>query len=578
MFVQALCSEFDFSITLAQLLVSRNLTSAQRVREYLEPNPEQCHDPFLMHDMDKAVDRIHRALKQGENVVLYGDYDVDGTAGAVMAYRFLQRLGMRVQYFIPKRLKDGYGLTETTLRELKSRNTQLIITIDNGARAVEEARIAKNLGIDLLVTDHHPPGDVLSDTVSMVNPLKTECQYPFSGLSGTGVIFKLLTALDTRLEQTGFWSGTGHVRADLRQELDLVALATIADRMPLVDENRYLVKHGLELMNPCSKPGIQALLKACGVRGQVTPSVISYKLAPKINAVGRLDDPLLAVKLLLSHSLAEARPYAERLVKLNERRQKIEGKVLEDALAQASSQQHRTALILVDRNWHPGVMGNIAAKVSRRFGKTTLALTFKNSYSSQHGKNPELAVGSARSVGDLDLCRLLQDCGDMLVRFGGHPAAVGMSLCPENLELFCTRFHQLIEGHSMSEKDQHPESTGKLHIDAWLTPEQLQPELGRELMRMSPFGMENPPPVLGIRNSRPHTPVIFGKKHLKFRLGPKNRSAEIVAWDRSNWFQWMGQKADLAISPQIYGRNAHEMRIQYSALDIKPHFRKKSAC
>ncbi len=564
-----LSSEFEISQILARLLVSRNLTSKKLVLNFLEPHSKICHDPFLMRNMDLAVKRLNNALCLGEKVVIYGDYDVDGTAGTVMLYRFLQRLGMRISYFIPKRLKDGYGLTEQTLIELQKRDPRLIITVDNGARAVEEAAFLKRMGIDLLITDHHTPGEQLPDAFAMINPMRPDCLYPFKGLSGTGVAYKLLEALDFQLSLDGFWERTGKVRADLHEELDLVAFATISDSMQMTDENRFLVQKGLEHLNPCRRPGFQALLRVCGVRGRVTPTEISFKLAPKINAAGRVDDPNLGVKLLLSQSLTEARPYADKMFSLNQQRQKIEARVFSDAFAQARQQINQKALILVDQQWHPGVMGNIASRISRHFGKTTLALTF-NAGTSTGPFQESIAVGSARSVGDLDLCSLLQECRQMLNRFGGHPAAVGLSLSEKNLDRFCQRFQQLLSHQSQQASPQEKFSAVGLVIDAWLNQDEFKPQLGKELLRLSPFGRGNPEPVLGVRNVMPHTAEVFGKKHLKFQFGPKHNSTEVIAWNGEKWFEWMGNKADLAISPTVYGRNIREQKIQYQAVGIKP--------
>ncbi|MEE3121187.1 MAG: single-stranded-DNA-specific exonuclease RecJ [SAR324 cluster bacterium] len=567
---RSLSNEYKISSILARLLIVRNLTSKQLIWNFLEPHFKHCHDPFMMRDMDHAVQRLITALRLGEKVVIYGDYDVDGTVGTVLLYRFLQRLGVRVSYFIPKRLKDGYGLTEQTLMELKTRQARLIITVDNGARAVEEAAFLKRMGIDLLITDHHPPGEQMPEALAMVNPMRPDCPYPFKGLSGAGVAFKLLEALDHQLNVDGFWERTGKVRANLQQELDLVAFATISDSMPMTDENRYFIQKGLELMNPCRRPGFQALLRVCGVRGRVTSTEISFKLAPKINAAGRVDDPNLAVRLLLSQSLAEARPFADKMFALNQQRQKIEESVLNDALVQARQQMHQKALILIDQQWHPGVMGNIASRISRDFGKTTLALTF-NSDSSSGSIHESIAVGSARSVGDLDLCNLLQECQQMLNRFGGHPAAVGLSLSEKNLDRFCQRFQQLLNHQSSRITPQKSSPPGGLVIDAWLNQDEFKPQLGQELLKLSPFGRGNPEPVLGVRNVLPHSAEVFGKKHLKFQFGSKDNTTEVVAWNGGNWFEWMGSQADLAISPTVYGRNVREQRIQYQAVGMKPH-------
>ena len=254
---------------------------------------------------------------------------------------------------------------------------------------------------------------------------------------------------------------------------------------------------------------------------------------------------------------------------LNQQRQKIEASVFSDAFAQARQQINQKALILVDQQWHPGVMGNIASRISRHFGKTTLALTF-NAGTSRGPFQESIAVGSARSVGDLDLCSLLQECRQMLNRFGGHPAAVGLSLSEKNLDRFCQRFQQLLSHQSQQASPQEKSSAVGLVIDAWLNQDEFKPQLGKELLRLSPFGRGNPEPVLGVRNVMPHTAEVFGKKHLKFQFGPKHNSTEVIAWNGEKWFEWMGNKSDLAISPSVYGRNIREQKIQYQAVGIKP--------
>ena len=556
--VEQLSKELGITKVLARLLIMRHLHDTHDADAFLHPSSEQCLDPFLMADMDLAVERIWQALRQGESLVVYGDYDVDGTAGAVILYRYFKRIGLRVHYFIPERLKDGYGLTEATLHELKSRKTDVILTVDNGSSAVEEAQLIRHLGMELLITDHHLLGEEVPDATALVNPQQSRCPYPFKGLSGTGVAYKLLQAVDQTLTQRGYWEQTGYIRPDLHRDLDLVCLATIADRVPLTGENRFFVHAGLEILNDSPRPGLLALMKASQLRGRITPTTISFKLAPKINAVGRLSDPRIGARLLLSHSLSEARPFAEKLLQLNHERQSIEREIFHSAMRQALEQQHRNAIILFDETWHPGVMGNIATKIARQFQKTTLALTRSQG---------ELLGGSARSMDGVDVRSVLAHCSEVLERFGGHQAAAGLSLMSRNMDVFCERFQQLIgeeqEGHPL------PDSNQQIQIEAWLERQDLGPQLAKELLQMAPFGTQNPEPVLGIRNTRPHSVSLFGNNHLKFHLNSPEQEFEVVAWDCSDWYPQLRGHFDLAVTPQIVSR-FNQTTLQFRALDLRP--------
>jgi single-stranded-DNA-specific exonuclease len=556
--IELLCKEFGISKVLARLLVQRNLHQLQDADAFLHPSPEQSIDPFSMADMHKAVERLWQALRRGEAVVVYGDYDVDGTAGAVILYRYFKRIGIRAHYFIPERLKDGYGLTEATLLELKRRKTDLIVTVDNGSTANNESRLIRELGMELLITDHHLLGDEVPEATAILNPQQQRCPYPFKGLCGTGVAFKLLQALDLTLEERGFWDQTGYIRPDLSRDLDLVCLATVSDRVPLTGENRFLVREGLKILNDHPRPGLQALMRACQLRGQVTPATISFKLAPKINAVGRLSDPRIGARLLLSHSLSEARPYADKLLQLNAERQHIEREIFHSALLQASEQQHLSAIILYDESWHPGVMGNIATKIARQFHKTTLALTRCNG---------DLLAGSARAINGVDVRMALQHCSEMLERFGGHQAAAGLSLMSHNMEMFRERFQALME---MEIDGPLPEDDpDKLYIEAWLDRTDLTPQVTEELLKMAPFGTQNPEPVIGIRDARANAASVFGNNHLKFNLHTPQRNYEVVAWDHSDWYPHLQGRFDMAVSPQIVQR-FNQTTLQFRALDLRP--------
>jgi single-stranded-DNA-specific exonuclease len=554
--VNRIREELRLSKVVAELLTIRQLEKLEEIEAFLYPRFEHCSDPFLMADMEIAVERILKALSQGESLVVYGDYDVDGTAGAVILYRYLKRIGLRAHYFIPERLKDGYGLTKKTLVDLKSRKTDLILTVDNGATAVDEALIIRDLGMELLITDHHLLGDVIPNATAMVNPHQPNCKYPFKGLCGTGVAYKLLQALDQNLTERDYWQRTSYIRPDLMRDLDLVCLATIADRVPMIGENRFFVQAGLEVLNEHPRPGLQALMRASHQRGRITPTTISFKIAPKINAVGRLSDPRIGARLLLSHSLNEAKPYAEKLIQLNSERQTIEREIFHSALRQASEQAHLNAIIVFDENWHPGVMGNIATKISRQFQKTTLALTRNQG---------ELLGGSARSLDGFDVRSVLENCSDVLERFGGHQAAAGLSLMAKNMEAFREQFQYLMSGKESGKKI----GENFLEIETWINEEDLSPQLASDLLSLAPFGTNNPEPVIGIRKAKPHSISLFGSNHLKFKLINDDQEYEVVAWDNSDWYPHLRGHFDIVVSPQIISRFNRDA-LQFRVLDLRP--------
>lgn len=553
--VQYLSREMNISSVFAKILVNRNLCEIDQVKNYLNPSSAQCHDPLLMLDMQKAVNRIHLALKRRERVVIYGDYDVDGTAATVLLYRYFKRVGLRIYYFIPDRLKNGYGITETTLTELKQKKTNLIITVDNGITAVEESKLLKRMGMDLIITDHHLVGSEIPEAVAILNPQQAKCRYPFKGLCGTGVAYKLLVAYDRFLTKNRYWEHSGYIRPDLHRDLDLVAFATVADRVPLTGENRYYVKAGLEVLNTHPRPGLQVLIKESNIRGTITPNVISFKLAPKINAVGRISNPCTGVSLLLAHSHMEAKQFVGKLIEVNTERQRIERGVLEDAMAQACLQKDQTVIILSNESWHSGVIGSVAAKVAVRFGKPTIILTLLADGS---------VSGSIRSMNGFDVCHALKQCESLLLKFGGHKAAAGVCLEADKFEAFARKFRHIYEELSCEGDcvDQN-----ELKIEAWTNPQELQDGLAEEILKMSPFGTQNPEPVIGVKKTQLKDPTVFGNQHLKFNV--KSTEMEVFAWDHSDWSQKLGGMFDIAVVPQVNSM-VRKKSIQFKALDMKP--------
>lgn len=551
-----LCKVLQISPTFAQILHQRNLHQIPDIERFLTPSDTQCHDPFLMLDMNKAVERLYLALLRREKIMVFGDYDSDGTAGTVILYRYFKRIGLHSQYFIPERLRDGYGMSEATLRALKQKNVELIITVDNGMTAIEESKLLRTLGIDLIITDHHQLLTEIPLAAAILNPQQPACPYPFKGLCGTGVAYKLLLAFDQFLTQQGYWEISGHIQPDLQKDLDLVAFATIADRVPLVDENRFFVKAGLRLLNTAPRLGMNALIKESKIRGPITANAISFKLAPKVNAVGRLGNSGLGVQLLLSHSHTEAKSLASRLVKINTERQKIERKIHKAALALAQSQKNQEIIILIDDHWHSGVIGSVAAKIAHRFQKPTVMLTL------YHDK---LAMGSIRSAGGFDACSALQHCEALLDKFGGHKAAAGLSLDALNVEEFCEKFRSSFQNHP----SESPVGENDLVIDAWIDPVKIQQGLVEELLSMSPFGTQNPEPVLGMKHTELKNIRVIGNQHLKFGVNNSPLDMEVFAWDHFDWYNKLEGICDIAMTLQMQNISKNAP-VQFKAIDMKP--------
>lgn len=554
--INRLRSEVGVSLPFAEILVARNLIDPLQVETFLHPKSEHCHDPFLLKDIRKAVDRIYQALVHRERIVIYGDYDVDGTFATVLLYKYLKRIGARAHYFIPDRLKDGYGLTCSNVRMLKRQKTDLIITVDNGSTAVEEAQLVRQLGMDLIITDHHQLSLVLPNTHALINPQQANCQYPFKGLCGTGVAYKLVQALDLYFNEKDYWNLTGCFRPNIKKYMDLVAFATIADRMPLVDENRFLVVKGIQQFNADPKPGLLALMRECKIRGDINPNIISHKLAPKINAAGRLSDPRTGIRLLLANSQYEARIHAKELMEVNSERQMIEYDMLQSAFLQADEQSGQKVIILVNKNWHPGVIGSVAAKVANRFKKPTLALTLFH----------DQFVGSVRSVDNLDVCSALQNCAELLDKFGGHKAAAGLSLLTKNLNSFSQKFQDLFEAMDMMT---NAVPSDQLLIDTWITTQDLDAHFQDEMNWLSPFGNQNPEPIIGVKNAQLKRPSVFGNNHLRFQVGGENSNFEVFAWDHSEWYSKLKGSFDLAVSPQFTCPNGESTALQFKVMDIR---------
>lgn len=463
---------------LAQLMINRGITDPEAARLYLEGDLTMLADPFLMADMARAVERIEQALTTGEPIVIYGDYDVDGqtaTALLVSVFRELSNAPEKVSFYIPNRMDEGYGLNSDALRFLSTK-TKLVITVDCGIASLKEAELARELGIDLIITDHHQPGDELPRAYAVINPKRSDCLYPEKNLSGVGIAFRVAQAV-----------GSGRGR-DFHEYLDLVALGTVADIVPLLGENRIIVKQGLKEMSTAPRCGVAALLEVSGVSGQVRASDLGFRLGPRLNAAGRMSDPDIAVRLLLTEDPDLARELAVKLDGENAHRQDVERRIVKEAteLILASGMEQNAGIVVAGAGWHPGVIGIVASRLVEEFYRPTIVVSLADG----------VGTGSARSIAGFSMYEGLKECSHLLERFGGHTMAAGLTVTAENLPAFADKFAQVC-----AERLTPDMLLPKLAIDAEVSLCDITEELVRELALLEPTGMGNPAPMLKVEGS-----------------------------------------------------------------------------
>ncbi|MBA2295077.1 MAG: single-stranded-DNA-specific exonuclease RecJ [Actinobacteria bacterium] len=496
--VEALAEALGVSETTATVLVRRGLDDPNAARAFLEHAPPR-HDPFLLGDMEQAVERIRAAVAAGERICVHGDYDVDGISATAVAVLVLRELGARVEWRLPSRFDEGYGLAAETIEQLAADGVHLVLTVDCGITAVEEVARAKELGLDVIVTDHHRPGAALpACPVVATRP----SSYPCADLCGTGVVHTLGRAL------------LGDDDPALGRMLDLVALATIADVVPLVDENRALAAAGLRSLARTRRPGLQALMQSAKVDPAVVDSTaVGFRLAPRINAAGRLGRPDVALQLLLTDDRGEADRLAAELEDLNRERQGVEEKIVREATARVDAmspeERRRRGYVLWDEAWHEGVIGIVASRLVERFHRPVVLVA----------RSGDGWKGSGRSVSDFDLHGGLAACAEHLQRFGGHRAAAGLSIATEQLEAFADAFAAHADA-TLAELDLRPTTT----IDAVVAAGDLTLELAQELDGLAPFGLGNPEPTLLVASVEATGAATVGEgKHLRFRIKQQDR-------------------------------------------------------
>lgn len=497
--ISELRSELGVPESIARLLVLRGIKTFEDARDFFRPSLTRLYDPFLMKGMHKGADRLAHAIRTGEKVLVYGDYDVDGTTATAIVYTFLKNFGVDVVYYIPHRFKEGYGIGRDGIDYAEEYESSLIVSVDCGITAVEETEYAKGKGIDLIICDHHNAGEVIPDAVAVLDPKQPDCPYPFKGLSGAGVGFKLVQATLVKL---GLPAEVAH------QFLDLVAISIASDIVPIIDENRILMREGLLRINSEPRMGIKALLDLISLREpEISTSHIVFSLGPRINAAGRMGDAATAVALLIAETEQEAKAYASRLEKINLTRRDTDSRTMEEALRQLGEDPEKSdhaCLVLHDPEWHLGVIGIVASRLVDLYCRPTIMLSTVDG----------MVKGSARSISGFNIYNALKECDDLLEQFGGHKYAAGLTIAEEQLPEFIRRFRD-ITSNMLSKHDMHPE----LHIDTELPFSEITPRFWKLLKQFEPFGPNNLKPVFVSRNVKiSGRPTIVGQGHLKMRI------------------------------------------------------------
>ncbi len=506
---QALIHEFQIPWLAASFLASCHHGNLEKARLFLNTSLHNLHEPYLMKDMEEATLRLTEAIVKDENILIVGDYDVDGITASSCLLIFLATCHCsNFEVFIPNRFKHGYGLTSASVEEILSKQPQLVVTVDHGITAVDEIATLKRHGIETIVTDHHLPNSQNSmPDCLVVNPNRKDCTYPFKGVTGCGVAFKLLVALRRHLRQQGFWS-CQKPEPNLKNYLDLVALGTLADMAPLVDENRVLVHHGLKQMNQTTRCGLQALLQKMNVQ-KVDTQAIAFKICPMLNAAGRMEDATLAVNVLTEENTERAKELVASLYRLNEKRKRKASQMLKIANLEAQRQQKESAFVMSSPQFHEGIIGITAAQIVEKYQKPTVVFA-------QAG---QFLKGSGRSGGIVHLRSAFDACSEYLERFGGHRNAAGCSLHQQNFASFKSAFYETC--HQMSDSQmQEP-----LKIFATLKLSQLSASLIESFNLLEPFGVANPEPIFAIE--KPSMPLKSFGKHLCW----KYRDITIIGWN-----------------------------------------------
>lgn len=508
--VKKYCDMYNMPSILSKLLIARDI-KIDDVDKYIDVKLQNLYDPFLMKDMDILVDRVLRAKENNEKVMIYGDYDVDGVTSITVLYSFFKELGIDVNYYLPDRMEEGYGLNKEALKNIKDSGYSLVVTVDCGISAIEELEYAKEINLEVCVTDHHECSEILPDAYAVVNPKREDSNYPFEMLAGVGVAFKVITAIATKL---------GLDKEAYLKYIDIVAVGTIADIVPLLDENRIITKIGIEKIKETKNEGLKALIRVAGIKN-IDSTSISFAIAPRINASGRMADASVAVKLLLSESPIEANELACLLDSQNKERQQVEKKILEEVISKIESERlnERKSLVVSGQGWHQGVIGIVASKVAEKYTKPVILITYED----------KLAKGSGRTPHGISLYDALEKCKDVLVQFGGHELAAGVTLKKDMINEFRDRFEKAI-------LDMHQDDLeAVIDIDMEIDKKDILDGITNLNDKLLPFGQKNLEPVYLYRNLKINAlSTLKDDKHIKFNLKDGNFAIDAIGFSLGN--------------------------------------------
>ena len=541
--------KFGVSKLLAKILVNKGLVEDEKINVFLNPTRKDFHDPYLMPDMKIAVDRIIEAIENKEKIIIYGDYDVDGITSITVLKKFLQDRGIEVDCYIPNRLEEGYGLNKKAIDQIMEKGYNLMITVDCGISGIEEIDYANSLGLQIIVTDHHEPGEVLPNALAVVDAKRKDNQYPFNQLAGVGVVFKLIQALGIKF---------GLDEKEYLKYLDLVCVGTISDIVPLIDENRVIAKLGLKLVEVTQNIGLKTLLKDVGYK-KVDSTTISFGIAPRINACGRMGHEQEALQLFLTPNIVEAQKISEKLNEYNRERQETEKKIFEQALKIVEKEEkNKSCIILGNDEWHHGVIGIVASKVTEMYFKPSILICFEGN----EGK------GSGRSIPGFDLHEALSNCDEYIDKFGGHSMAVGISVKKNDFENFKQEFEKFTETTDIAS------ILPIVNIDEEITLKDVNITSVNDLKYLEPFGEGNKMPIFMYKNLKIDSIRALSEgKHLKLTLKDDNAIIDAIGFNlgRLSSEYRIGDKIDVAGSLEVNTFNSRE-NVQINLKDIRKSY------
>jgi len=552
---KALAKETGISPVLCKLLLERGISSAAEAKRFFRPQLNELHDPFLMKDMDIAVDRLNEAMGRKERIMVYGDYDVDGTTAVALVYKFLQQFYSNIDYYIPDRYEEGYGVSVKGVDYAYETGVKLIIVLDCGIKAVNEIAYAKEKGIDFIICDHHVPDDVLPPAVAILNAKRPDATYPYEHLSGCGVGFKFMQA---------FAINNGIEFYQLTPLLNLVAVSVASDIVPIMGENRVLTYHGLKQLNSNPSVGLKAIIDVCGLTDKdITVGDIVFKIGPRINASGRIQNGKEAVELLVEKDFSTALEKANQINQYNETRKDLDKAMTEEAnkiVEELEDLSERRTIVIFNEEWHKGVIGIVASRLTEIYYRPAVVLTRTN----------DLATGSARSVSGFDVYKAIEHCRDLLENFGGHTYAAGLSMKAENVEEFTRRFEEYVANNILPEQ-----RSAVIDIDAEIDFRDITPKFHSDLKRFNPFGPDNHKPVFCTHHVYDYgTSKVVGREqeHIKLELvdNKSNNVMNGIAFGQSSQARYIKTKRSFDICYTIEENTHKRGEVQLQIEDIKP--------